>query len=229
MKYTRSIPGFLISTLIAGSFAIASTAIASDKADEGHAEEKITHVEKVPFGDATAGKQKVATCAACHGVDGNSTNAEWPSLAGQHPEYLYEQLVMIKDGSRSAPLMVGQLNTTNDQDLKDIAAYFASLDGKSGEVDADLFEHGQSIFRGGNTESGLPSCASCHGATGAGNPMSKYPSLIGQQPAYVLKSLNDYASGARNANAQQKIMKEVASLMTDAEKEAVASYLRGLQ
>jgi len=229
MKNYKMTRNFLISAFAGIALLTAMSVIASDAADAEHAEEKVMHIEKAPLGDAVAGKQKVATCAACHGADGNSTNSDWPSLAGQHPEFAYEQLKLIKDGSRSAPLMVGQLNNKSDKDLKDIASYFAGLESKSGEVAADAFNLGQRLFRGGNTEKGIPACASCHGATGKGNPLSLYPALNGQQPGYVLKALNDYSNGARSGNAQQKIMIEVASLMNDKEKAAVAAYVRGLQ
>jgi len=201
----------------------------SDAADKHAEAKKVMYVDKPVFGNAQAGKQKVAACAACHGVDGNSTNADWPTIAGQHPQYMYEQLKMIQDGSRSAPLMVGQLDNKSEQDLKDMAAYFSGVETKSGKADADLFDLGQTIFRGGDQEKGIPACASCHGANGKGNPMSRYPSLVGQKSGYVNKSLKDYASGARNTNAQQKIMHEVAGLMSDAEMQAVASYVSGLQ
>jgi len=230
MKNNSMTRKYTLAALLSATFFMTTSAFASDsKAYDEHAEEKVMHVEKVPFGDAKAGKAKVGTCSACHSVDGNSTNPEWPSIAGQHAEYTYEQLKMIKDGTRSAPLMVGQLNNKNDKDLKDMAAYFASQTAKSGQVEADKFDLGQSIYRGGNVQSKLPACAACHGVNGLGNSMSNYPSIAGQQTGYVVKALNDYASGARSGNAQQKVMKEVAALMSDAEKEAVASYVRGLQ
>lgn len=231
MKNIKITPSFIITAVIGSALFFSSAGFASEGAasDEHAAEEKVMHVEKAAFGDAAAGQQKASTCAACHGADGNSTNADWPTLAGQHPEYVYEQLKMIKDGTRSAPLMVGQLNDKSDTDLKNLAAYFSGLDAKSGEADADLLALGQSLYRGGNAEKAIPACASCHGATGAGNPLSRYPAIAGQQSGYVLKALNDYASGARSGNAQQKIMKDVAGLMSDAEKAAVASYVRGLQ
>jgi cytochrome c553 len=229
MKANSMTRKITLAAVFSATLFLATSAFASDsKAHDEHAEEKVMQVAKVPFGDPIAGAAKVATCAACHGSDGNSANPEWPNIAGQHPEYTYEQLKMIKDGSRSAPLMAGQLNNKNDKDLKDIAAYFAEKESKSGEANADTYTLGQTIYRGGNTETGVPACAACHGPSGKGNPMSLYPDIAGQQAGYVLKSLNDYASGKRNANAQQKIMKEVAALMSDAEKEAVASYIRGL-
>ena len=230
MKATNMTRKLTLAALFSATFFMASTVFASDaKAQDEHAEEKIMHVDKAPFGDAMAGKAKVATCAACHGSDGNSTNPEWPSIAGQHPEYIYQQLKLIQDGTRNAPLMVGQLNNKNDKDLKDMAAYFAKQEVTSGKAEVKTYNLGQRIYRGGNAETGVPACAACHGADGAGNPMSLYPSLNGQQKGYVVKALNDYAKGNREGNAQQKIMKEVAALMTDAEKEAVASYIRGLQ
>lgn len=231
MKDNSMTRKFLSLAALGTAFIVCSANFASDTAaqDEHASEEKIMHVEKAPFGDAIAGKQKVATCVACHGADGNSTNADWPSLAGQHPEYLYEQLKLIKDGKRSAPLMVGQLDNKNDKDLKDISAYYAGLESVSGEAKADAFNHGQRLFRGGDAEKGIPSCAACHGANGAGNPLSGYPAIAGQQPAYTVKALNDYASGARKGNPQQKIMKEIAVNMSAEEMAAVASYIRGIQ
>jgi len=217
-----------LAALFSATFFMATTFASDSKGHDEHAKEKVMHVEKAPFGDAIAGKAKVATCAACHGSDGNSTNPEWPTIAGQHPEYIYEQLKMIKDGSRNIALMVGQLNNKNDKDLKDMAAYFASQESKSGEAAADTYDLGQSIYRGGNSETGVPSCAACHGAAGKGIPMSNYPAIAGQQEKYVVTSLNNYADGTRSGNAQQKIMKEVAALMSDDEKAAVASYIRGL-
>jgi len=193
-------------------------------------ENKVKHVEKAPFGNAANGKAKSATCAACHGSDGNSTNAEWPNIAGQSAEYLFEQLKLIKSGERVAPLMVGQLDNKSEQDLKDMAAHFSAQTPKLGnKLDEDLAKLGQKIYRGGNVETGVPACAACHGVTAAGIPMSKYPNIEGQQPKYLVKSLNDYASGKRSGNANQKIMKEIAGAMSDEEIAAVSAYIHALQ
>ena len=77
-------------------------------------------------GDAAAGKTKAAACAACHGVDGNSTNPEWPKLAGQHAKYLEKQIKAFKSGARKDPLMSPMVANLSDEDIADLAAYYAS-------------------------------------------------------------------------------------------------------
>ena len=201
-------------------------------ANDAHGDEhpKVTSVKAEAFGNAAAGKAKSGTCAACHNVDGNSTNTEWPNLAGQNPEYTYEQLKLIKSGERLAPLMVGQLDNMTDQDLKNIAAYFAEQGPKLGaKLDKAVAALGESLYRGGNAEKGIPACAACHGVTAKGVPMSKYPHIAGQQVKYTVKALNDYAKGTRSGNANQKIMKEIAGLMSEEEITAVSAYIRALQ
>ena len=202
-----------------------------EAADKEHGDkEKVMSVKAEAFGDAAAGEAKSATCAACHNADGNSSNAEWPNLAGQSPEYTYEQLKLIKDNKRIAPLMVGQLDNMSDQDLKDISAYFAAQTPKLGaKLDKTLAELGESIYRGGNPETGVPSCAACHGVTARGIPTAQYPMIAGQQPKYLVKALNDYAQGKRTGTTNQKVMKEIAALMSDDEMAAVSAYIHALQ
>ena len=77
-------------------------------------------------GDATAGQAKAAVCGACHGPDGNSMAPNFPKLAGQGERYLNKQLHDIKSGKRTVLEMTGLLTNLSDQDLADIAAYFAS-------------------------------------------------------------------------------------------------------
>ena len=85
--------------------------------------------EANPAGDAAAGKAQTAVCAACHGADGNSAVPTFPKLAGQGEKYLYKQLKDVRDGARPIPTMAGQLDGKSNQDLADIAAYFASQAG----------------------------------------------------------------------------------------------------
>jgi cytochrome c553 len=77
-------------------------------------------------GDPVAGKQKSVVCQSCHGVDGNSTNPQFPRLAGQYPDYLMQALAEYKSGERKNPIMSGFAATLSQQDIADIAAYFAS-------------------------------------------------------------------------------------------------------
>ncbi len=85
-------------------------------------------------GDASAGKTKSASCVACHGADGNSMNPEWPTLAGQHPDYLVKQLRNFKDGDRNNALMSPMAAPLSDQDMQDLAAYFASQTATPGQA-----------------------------------------------------------------------------------------------
>ena len=80
-------------------------------------------------GNAAEGKKKSATCAACHGADGNSTTAELPRLAGQHADYLIKALRDYKSGARKDPVMAGFAAPLSDQDREDLAVYFASQNG----------------------------------------------------------------------------------------------------
>jgi len=80
-------------------------------------------------GDAAAGEQKAAACMACHGAGGNSTMPNNPILAGQHRSYLVHALKSYKDGTRSNPIMRGMAAGLSEQDIEDLAAYFAAQPG----------------------------------------------------------------------------------------------------
>jgi cytochrome c553 len=77
-------------------------------------------------GDAKAGEAKAAVCVACHGMQGNSTNPDWPNLAGQHAPYLVKQLQAFKAGTRKDPLMSGQAMMLSEEDMQNLSAYFAA-------------------------------------------------------------------------------------------------------
>jgi len=80
-------------------------------------------------GDPVAGKQKASTCAACHGADGNSTNPQFPRLAGQYADYIVQALKEYKNGGRQNPIMKNFAGKLNEQDREDLAAYFSSQHG----------------------------------------------------------------------------------------------------
>ena len=181
-------------------------------------------------GDPEAGKNKSATCTACHGVDGNSANGEWPKLAGQHADYLDRQLHLFKSGGRQNAIMMGMVAALSDEDMADLAAYYAENTVKPGVADPALVATGERVFRAGNPQSGVPACMACHGPAGAGNPLSGYPKLAGQHAVYTASVLRAFRDGAvwgagDDANA---VMAGVASNLTDEEIDAVASYLEGL-
>lgn len=178
-------------------------------------------------GDAAAGKAKSASCAGCHGADGNSVNPEWPNLAGQGGGYIVKQLHDFKDGNRENAVMAPMAAPLTDADMQDLAAYFSSQTRKEGAADESLVELGEKIYRGGNPSSGVAACIGCHGPTGAGNPAANFPALSGQHAKYIENQLNVFKSGARGNDAG-KMMRSVAAKMTEKEIQAVSSYVQGL-
>ena len=179
-------------------------------------------------GNAAAGKAKSASCAGCHGMDGNSANGDWPKLAGQHEKYLAKQLKEFKAGDRKNAMMSGQVAGLSEQDMEDLAAFFASQTLKGGKADPGLVDAGEKLFRGGNATTAVAACMACHGPNGAGNPQANFPALAGQHAAYTVIQLKAFRAGER-ANDAGKMMQNIAARMTDAEMQAVASYIEGLQ
>ena len=179
-------------------------------------------------GDADAGQTKAQVCFSCHGVNGNSVNPIWPKLAGQNEGYLAKQLADFKAGKdRNDALMMGQVMSLSPQDMADLAAFFAKQKPVPGSADEAKLAKGEQIYRGGNKATGVSACMACHGPTGAGNPAAKYPLLSGQHAAYTVKALKDFRSGTRK-NDPGKMMQNIVARMTDAEIEAVSSYMQGL-
>jgi len=182
------------------------------------------------IGDVDAGQSKAAVCAACHGVDGNSVVPNWPKIAGQHASYIQRQLTLIKDGNRAVPEMAPIVINISDQDMADIAAYFASQTTNAGLTDEASLAIGERLYRGGNSETDIPACMSCHGPAGEGNPLAGYPSLAGQHAVYSEKMLTGFRAGTTWGpdDANSTIMTDVTKRLTNEEIKAVASYIQGL-
>jgi len=178
-------------------------------------------------GDATAGKSKSATCAACHGGDGNSANPIWPKIAGQHAKYMVKQLQNFKSGKRDNPTMAGMTAALSEQDMQDLAAYYSGQKVSTGSADPELVTIGEKIYRGGNAENGLAACVGCHGPSGLGNPEANFPSLGGQHSAYTVNQLKAFRDGQRR-NDPVTMMRDISAKMTEREMRAVASYIQGL-
>ncbi len=181
----------------------------------------------VAAGDAEAGQAKSATCAGCHGVDGNSLAPTFPKLAGQHQVYLVKQLQEYRSGVRVNEVMNGLAAPLSDADIADLAAFFASQEGTAGAAAEDSVELGERVYRSGNVESGVAACAACHGPAGKGNPMANYPSLHGQHAMYTSAQLQMFRSRQRANDVNEK-MRGVAGDMTDEEIKAVSEYIQGL-
>lgn len=186
--------------------------------------------DELMAGDAEAGKAKSVTCGACHGVDGNSVNPVWPSLAGQHAGYIVEQLQAFKSGGRSEPLMLGQVMTLSDEDMRNLAVYYAGLPAAAKAVsNPATVDRGQRLYRGGDRENRTSACIACHGPTGRGNPAASYPSLKGQYATYNASQLRAYASGARKSDGPTRVMRDIAAKLSEEDIVAVSSYIQGLQ
>ena len=179
-------------------------------------------------GDAEAGKAKVAVCGACHGADGNSAAPNFPKLAGQGEKYLLKQLHDVKSGKRQIVEMTGMLTNLSDQDLADIAAYFASQKMSVGAADPKLVERGEALFRGGKLAEGMPACTGCHSPDGAGLAAASYPKLGGQHAQYVAKQLTDFREGNRTNDGDAMIMRAIAAKLSNKDIEALSSYVQGL-
>jgi cytochrome c553 len=172
--------------------------------------------------------QAIATqvCAACHSADGSRGSPANPIIAGQHPEYLAKQLQEFKSGKRNNAIMKGFAATLSDDDMKNVAAFYASKSAKPGFAkDKALVQLGEKIYRGGIAEKAVPACAGCHGPNGAGLPV-QYPRLSGQHGDYTEAQMVAFRSGARANNAQ---MITIAAKMSDKEIKAVSDYIAGLR
>jgi cytochrome c553 len=192
-------------------------------------------------GDPKAGQAKAGVCAACHGVDGNASDALYPKLAGQHERYIARQLQLFKTGERQNAIMQPLAAALTNQDMRDLGAYFATQRASAGVADDTLittgpnadrkfYQVGERIFRAGNAATGVPACMACHGPVGRGNPGPTWPSLGGQHAAYTAAQLKFFRDGGvwgsgTNANA---VMSEVARKLSDEEIQALATYVQGL-
>lgn len=207
------------------AFAFAVTAQAADKPTSAE-----TASPKV---DAAKGQQVAAQiCAACHNPDGNSALAANPKLAGQHADYLYKQLKNFKaDGGkpaeRNSPVMGGMVAALTDQDMKNVAAWYASQTQKGEQAKAQAIEAAQKLYRAGDAARGLPACAACHGPAGAGIP-AQYPRIGGQFAEYTETQLKAFRAGERG-NDPNRMMRAVTAKMSDAEIKAVADFVAGLR
>jgi cytochrome c553 len=167
-----------------------------------------------------------AVCAACHTFDGNRGTPAYPILQGQHPEYLAKQLAEFKGGKRKNPIMQGMAAALSEEDMKNVAAFYAGKSAKPGFAKNKEFATlGEKIYRGGIAERQIAACAGCHSPTGAGIP-SQYPRLAGQHSDYTQAQLLAFRDGVRTNSPQ---MKDVTAKLNDHEIKAVADYIAGLR
>ena len=185
-------------------------------------------------GDPKAGAEKSGLCQGCHGADGISVDpTTFPNLAGQFAGYIFKQVQDFQLGNRNNDTMSPMAATvTERQDIKDIAAYFASQktmksDNKTNKT---LAMEGKKLFENGNKKLGTyAKCLRCHGENGKGKSktISLFPVIGGQQKAYIIKQLKDFKAGNRK-NDPAGMMAMVAQGLSDKEIQAVAEYLSSL-
>lgn len=180
-------------------------------------------------GDAAKGATIAnQVCIACHGADGNSPISMYPSLAGQHPEYITKQLQNFKSGERNNAIMAGMVAALSEEDMVNLGAYYATQTPKAGTAKSNgKGSVGEKIYKAGIAGLGVPACASCHGPTGAGVPV-QFPRLAGQHADYTVAQLQIFRSGER-ANDAAKMMRMIAAKLSDQDMAAVADYIQGLR
>ena len=182
-------------------------------------------------GDVEAGRVLASTtCIGCHGEDGNTAMPGYPNIAGQSARYLVRQMRLMREGDRDPKLMGPILDNMTDQDLTDLAAFYASQAGKVGQVSPEGIELGEAIYRGGIVAKQVAACTACHAPDGSGNAQAGFPSLSGQSAAYVVEQLKAYREGQRTTDQgdYDGMMRHTAANMTDGEIAAVANYVLGL-
>lgn len=196
----------------------------------------VTHAsdEAKAKADPAKGKAIAETvCVACHGADGNSAASANPHLAGQIEEYLFKQLKNFKaaDGkpaARNNPIMGGMVAALSEEDMKNVAAWFASQKLKPATAkDESKLALGQKLWRQGDFKKGIPACAGCHGPAGAGMP-AQYPRLSGQFAEYTEAQLKAFRVEERG-NDPEKMMRTIAAKLSDVEIKAVSEYAAGLR
>ena len=182
---------------------------------------------RTPFKpDPAKGQALATTCIACHVADGSRGSPANPILQGQHPEYLVKQLQEFKSGKRNNAIMKGMASVLSEDDMKHVAAFYASKTAKAGFAKVkETVLLGEKIYRGGIAERQVPACSGCHSPNGAGIP-SQYPRLGGQHADYAEAQLLAFRSGQRGNNLQ---MSAISGKMKDAEIKAVADYVAGLR
>jgi len=177
-------------------------------------------------GDPAKG-QVTATqvCSACHAIDGSRGLSANPILQGQHADYLVKQLTEFKAGKRDNAIMKGMATPLSDEDMKNVAAFFASKSMPAGAAKTkDLVLLGEKIYRGGVADRSIPACSGCHSPNGAGIP-AQYPRLAGQHAEYTESQLKAFRDGVRKNNP---VMNGVAAKLNDREVKALADYIAGL-
>ncbi|MBE4575255.1 cytochrome c4 [Vibrio navarrensis] len=185
-------------------------------------------------GNIEAGKAKSQTCVACHGADGNSLLTIYPKLAGQHAKYTEKQLKDLKLGMESAgkqgrydPVMSAMAMPLTEQDMADLAAYYASLPISPNTTPESVVDAGKVLYTAGDAERGLTACIACHGPRGNGTELSGFPKISGQHADYIKAQLQKFRESSRG-NDMNAMMRDIAKKLTDDDINTLSQYVGGL-
>ncbi len=199
--------------------------------------DKISHIDmesaeaialRIGNGDPIAGEVKAQLCQGCHGATGNSTEPLIPKLAGQYSIYIVKELRNYQAGVRTHQIMNAMSATVSDEDLADIAAYFASQEKMSGNhaIENPLGKH---LFLQGDRLRGVIGCVNCHGENGKGRlpNTAMFPVIGGQHKDYLQLQILNFRQNERT-NSASGVMNKLTQLLSDAEIDALADYISGL-
>lgn len=166
-----------------------------------------------------------ARCSTCHGPTGQSSNAEFPKLAGQNADYLIRQMFNFKSRARKSNEMEKEMAGLSGNDIEELANYFSLQQlVPVPRQDKALIEAGRSFYMAGDPDRGISACAVCHGPKARGGKL--LPRLAGQHAKYLELQLRHFLEQSRTTD--QTLMHSVASKMTDDEILAVSYFLSGL-
>jgi cytochrome c553 len=175
---------------------------------------------------AIAGKAKAATCAACHGADGNSLVPMYPKLAGQNAEYITKQLKEFKSGVRKDPVMAGMAAALSEQDMTELGAYFASQKPTAGNGSNSSL--GQKLYFGGDVSRGITACIACHGTSGKGMAKAGFPAVENQSVEYLTTQLTKFRTGARD-NDRNSMMRNITKRLKKKDIEALTQFMSSMK
>jgi len=195
--------------LLAGGFA--SPASADERADTR--------------ADARGARVAAEVCAECHGKNGRGISADYPSLSGQHAEYILKQIFNFKTGLRRNDEMSPALDKLLAADLRAVSHYFASQPaGRIPATDQTLLKLGQGLYENGRPAMSVSACVACHGPSAIGG--AQMPRLAGQNVSYLENQMRGFIKQVRK---NDQMMHASMAPLTDHEVKALAVFLGNLQ
>jgi cytochrome c553 len=176
--------------------------------------------------EAIAGEAKAAVCASCHGEGGNSLVPMYPKLAGQNADYIAKQLHEFKAGVRKNPVMAGMTAALSEQDIVELAAYFASQKPTAGNGSGSYL--GRKLYFGGDASRGITACIACHGASGKGMAKAGFPGVANQSVEYLTAQLTKFKTQERD-NDRNSMMRNIAKRLKKKDIAALTQYMSSMK